>query len=117
MDLVQENPEILEHFSDYCKNVLSDPNLLSDALEESKLYAQFNNLINQLEMKRDPNFIPNNPEGEIPTKLWEYRQQLYQENDYYKCKKANTNVHDTYRCLIERRQQMIASISKEINQN
>jgi len=90
LDLAEKNPAIVEHFSDYCKSLLSNQH----ALEESKLFAQFKDALNRLEIKRDPTFIPGNLEGQIPDKLWKFREQLYRQHDYFDCKKPNSNRDD-----------------------
>lgn len=111
LDLLEVNQDIALNFSDYCKSLINN----QLAIEESKLFAEFSKRLNELETAHDPNYNPNDPEGNVPAKLWQLRKQIYERNDYFACveKNAAAGADEFYKCLANRRRAMTANIPKQ----
>lgn len=95
--------------SDYCKSLISNPN----ANEEAKLFAEYADKLNKLEIKIDPNYDPQNPDGATPAKLWDFRKKMHDENNYFDCVQVGLVPDEYYKCLVNRRRKMIQYISMQ----
>lgn len=115
-DLLEKYPlqanEILFELPEPCKEIYIKQNDEFQSLKnEAELFNKFQNLLNE---KEEYNPEIEYTEDNFPEKQWNFRMDLYSDNEFAPCYNETTDVLTISECIINQRNEMISFLQLNI---
>lgn len=104
--------DILYELPEQCKEIYFKQNDEFQSLKnEAELFNKFNNLLNEVE-KYNPEI--EYTEDNFPEKQWNFRMDLYSDNEFGPCYNETTDVLTISECIQNQRNEMISFLQLNI---
>lgn len=111
-DLIEINASIAQYLPDECKGISSGSDIYNKMLEESLLFQEFDDQLNEYEAQLDTAYVTGS-EDAVPEKQWALRFEIY--NGAVPCGNRSDTQAAYVDCLIAERESMIIRLNDNIS--